>query len=557
MVIYSKKATGKILRDFDLYFQEIPDIIFLPMRYSRLAIIVKKGGVRIQTAHDDPYRVLSAGGGIMSIKLTSLFSFAFVFCCVPPSMLLAATQVSQFGITWTFDKDYPCGQFANGDHWVVGPVTIARITPSSAALSDRTMNGSMVNPSPANSSQGYDSSMAYTTYDANLNKALNVSSDKPLILPPGSSLVSTISVAAAGARPQVQTAAILTVLADAPPSGSFRPPYSGSDKTIRYNKSQLNYSLLKSLLPAGNAPGLGAVERYFERPWIDHQGGWTGRFQHPADNMPDYGDQISRQIGDGALMLHLNFTNSEKETLLVRYVQLGIDLYGIVKAGGTQNWSNDGGHASGRKWPIMFAGLMLNNPAMVTIGSYDTTGVHFGEDDQTFYVSQSDLAIQHYYAPEKTAYTNYVAADIGLPEWGIRHATIPDYDGKNWDAAAYRTTNTANSWAGFVLAAQIMNQKAAWNHAALFDYMDRYMAVEKTLGNAGTGWQRQWSKFAEGMWDAYRTGLGCVWTPTNPADIYSNGTNSCGNNNHTAGSNHDEDNGDYTSGRLKILPPKP
>ncbi len=24
-------------------------------------------------------------------------------------------EISQYGVTWTFDKEYPCGQFANGD----------------------------------------------------------------------------------------------------------------------------------------------------------------------------------------------------------------------------------------------------------------------------------------------------------------------------------------------------------------------------------------------------------------------------------------------------------
>lgn len=508
----------------------------------------------MQNAQDHAYIAAFDRGGRVSIRFIPLLSIVLALSFVMPST--AATRISQFGITWTFNQDYPSGQFTNGDYWVVGPVTVIGISPPSTAVSGRTANGSMVNPSPANSSQGYDSSMAFNTYDANLNKALNVSSDAPLILPPGSSLVSTISVTTAGARPQLQTAAILTVLSAAPAPGSFRPPYCGADKTVRYNKSQLNYSLLKSLLPAKGVLALSTAERNFERPWIDHQGGWVARFQHPADNMPDYGDHISMQIGDAALMLHLNFTNAQKETLLVRYVQLGIDFYGIVKAGGTENWTNDGGHASGRKWPIMFAGLMLNNSEMVNVGSYDTTGVHFGEDDQTFYVSGSDLNISHYYSPTNTAYTNYVAADIGLPEWGIRHAVTPSYDGRNWDDAAYRTSNTANAWAGFVLAAQIMNQKAAWNHNALFDYQDRYMAVQKSLGRTGS-WNRQWSSFAEGMWDAYRAGCGCVWTRSNPNDIYSNGASNCAAASAGVGNNYTSGEYDDTGGYIKRTAPPP
>jgi len=36
-------------------------------------------------------------------------------------------SISQFGITWTFNQQHEFGQFANGDYWVVGPVTIVAI----------------------------------------------------------------------------------------------------------------------------------------------------------------------------------------------------------------------------------------------------------------------------------------------------------------------------------------------------------------------------------------------------------------------------------------------
>ena len=37
--------------------------------------------------------------------------------------------VSQFGITWTFDKPVRIGQFANGDYYVVGSATVTNIDP--------------------------------------------------------------------------------------------------------------------------------------------------------------------------------------------------------------------------------------------------------------------------------------------------------------------------------------------------------------------------------------------------------------------------------------------
>ena len=39
-------------------------------------------------------------------------------------------SVSQWGITWTFDKPARVGQFVNGDFYVVGPVTVVKIDPA-------------------------------------------------------------------------------------------------------------------------------------------------------------------------------------------------------------------------------------------------------------------------------------------------------------------------------------------------------------------------------------------------------------------------------------------
>jgi len=433
------------------------------------------------------------------------------------------SQISQFGITWTFDKDYTVGQFVNGDYWVVGPVTIIRIQPVSVELNGRTINGSMINPSPRlGQTQAYDSA-AYGRYarPGNFDPGLNVarpnnnqlSKNNPLVLQPNCSLVSTESTLQANESTQLKAAAVLTVLDVPAKEGSFRPPYSGSDKTIRFNKEQLDYSLLASLKPVPGTPRLAAVERYFERPWIDHVPLWPARALHPVDNMPDYGREMATQIGVGALMLHLNFTNSQKEKLLVRYVQLGVDFYGIIRDGGEKNWAANGGHASGRKWPIIFAGLVLNDPNMKNIGRPDIPDygpshpdyVHFGEDDQTFYVTQADVEATHslQWNPDRRDAQKipYEQEDIGLPEWGIVHADNPEKSNKFW-VTAYRQVSSPG-WGGFVLAARIMEAKQLWNHDALFDYKDRYMQIE-------TQW-RQTSKFVLSMWNAYRKDYGSVW----------------------------------------------
>jgi hypothetical protein len=427
------------------------------------------------------------------------------------------------------------GQFANRDLWAVGSVTIDAITPASTDVGGRIKNGSMLNPVPTNTNQGYDSGMMNNVYIAALNVAYNVSPSSPLVLPAGSSLVSTISVATASVLPQVDCAAILTVLASAPPEGSFRPPYSGTDKTITHNKSELNYSLLPHLAPVAGTPTLATVERYFERPWIDHQPGWTARYQHPAQNMPNYAREMSEEIGIGAQMLLLNYADAQKETLMIRFVQLGIDLYGIVQAGGINVWWGAGGQGTGRKWPILFTGLVLNDAGMKAIGAksghylYENgygpgnvppDYIHFGEDDQTFFVAQLDVDVTNgplwNHDTRDTCSAPYATSDIGMPEWGIRHDDFPNYS-NNCLMTEYRDLVgcTLNC---ITLPVLIMGARTLWNHDALFDYTDRYMA----LTAAGGAWsiaRRSESSFTEHMWDAYRSQYGPIW----PARAQDNG----------------------------------
>ena len=57
-----------------------------------------------------------------------------------------------------------------------------------------------------------------------------------------------------------------------------------------------------------------------------------------------------------------------------------------------------------------------------------------------------------------------------------------------------------------------MNAETLWNHAPLFDYMDRYMAITGgdpdpfgfSCPDQEAGW-RSGSTFVANMWDTYRT----------------------------------------------------
>lgn len=407
-----------------------------------------------------------------------------------------AKSIEQFGITWTFAGDYPTGRFANGDHWVVGPIAIVSIDPPSETNGERTINGSMVNP-PVGKTQGYDSA-AYgagrENYDPALNVALGVSPENPLILPPGRSLVSTISEPESGHRPQLRSAAILTVLDSPAPAGSFRPPPTGRDKTLRWKVDQMDLSVLRSLRRVRGAPNLRRLAARFERPWLEQNPGWTGRYLHPSENQPDYGRDMAALLGDALLSLQLDYRERAKRPLLIRLVQYGIDVYGAAQAGA--RWMNDGGHNHGRKMPLLLAGSVLGDPEMLAYAN-GTASPIFQEDQQTWYVSSEDVG-RPLHDGDGRRRDAYEEEDVGVPEWGEKHGTDPARDGRNWDVR-YRTI-VGGSILGHALTARLMGAEETWNWPAFFDYYDRYWRTEAGRKSAPSGV----SGFTRAMWSRYR-----------------------------------------------------
>ncbi|MEM7164050.1 MAG: hypothetical protein AAF581_01225 [Planctomycetota bacterium] len=424
------------------------------------------------------------------------------------------TAVSQFGITWTFSQPYEVGQYANGDYWVVGPVNIVNINPPSVDVGNGWIkNGSMINPRAA-TIQGYDSKM-YAQYgphyDPVKNVSFGVSTANPLHVPVNSSLVSSISIdpALGNRRPALETCAILTVVPSPPPAGSFRPPYIQGSKAHNWNLSQLNLNLLPtSMAPIGGEPGFGGVASRFARPWLDHGTSWLVRYMHPRQNMHDYGRDMAVDISEATLLLCMNYPASQKMDLLVKFLQLGIDCWGIVEqtGGNTGAWHGNGGHGQGRKWPIIFAGMMFGHSGMSNVAFSNAI---FAEDDQVYYVVETSPGVLNggiggFSYPE----------DIMLPEWSMRHAWSPHMDSKLWAPSYnnwyYRTCCTANSWGGYCLGALAMNAKTLWNNDAFFDYQDRYMAIEAARVGVGS-YSRQVRPWVENMWDTYRANYGTVW----------------------------------------------
>lgn len=306
-----------------------------------------------------------------------------------------ASSISQYGITWTFDKPYRVGQFVTGDWWVIpddpnGTVVVQSVNPAPTGSGTTYRNGSMVNPAPG----------AATGFDGRLdsfNQAL--ATYYPCALAANKSLVSMESAEDAtnlydvtgyritsSASAYCTNAAVLTCLAAAPGAQAFRPPYCGSSKPI-YDASVVNIAALPSLAKLGSAPSAATVLAYVQRPWIDTKGGsWGGRMLHPIYNMPNYGREVSGAIGSAAAAMITDYTVEEKRPIAYGLIQIGIDNYWIVANGGV--FREGGAHAPGRKFPVLFAGYMLGN----ALGDVETDYPgRFNDTGQIFYITQAEV----------------------------------------------------------------------------------------------------------------------------------------------------------------------
>ena len=419
-----------------------------------------------------------------------------------PTPTAWVSSISQFGITYYFAAPVQAGQFVNGDWFVVGPATIADITPQCTTVNGRVLHGAMINPDPSTRQHGYDTYMydggAPQLYVPALNVVAALSPSNPLVLQPNQALIKSVSHTATQSILAMSTCSVLTAVTDVPPQGSFRPPYAGNDHAPRYDEGMLDWSVLQSVAPAAGMPTFASVLPTFERPWIDHSPGWESRYFHPALNMPSYGRDFTSAYNEAALMCNTASLLADRRALAIRLVQIGIDFWGNKENGCW--WEGTGGHGSGRKFPILFAGALLHDSDMLAVGQSfpsvrnlnGTFARHFGEDCQTFYIAQTSATQINW------GFGGYTAADIGVAEYGFSHVHWPNSDSNAWATNSYRLCCTANAWIGGVLCARMMGVRDEWNHPALFDYTDRFAQTEPS------GWTRSWSAWVGRMWDAHR-----------------------------------------------------
>ena len=267
-------------------------------------------------------------------------------------------SVSQYGITWYFATPVKAGLFFTGDYFILDEgegITVTSVSPGFKGGK----NGSQLNPMPGDA-QGLDNGA--TAYDEIFTATF------PLQLKARDALISSITIdpndanglvgARLGSNHKIKSAAVLTVLPEAPPKGSLRPSYMDPEKTI-YNIDQINPGILPSLTFDkinitldnfyDNTQYVDYYQKLFQRPWLLFVRGWSARQVHPYDNMPSYHEVIGRNLSRFSILMMSDIPMEEKELLLPGYIQVCIDYF-YGKANDSSNWS----------WPVVLAGLLLN-----------------------------------------------------------------------------------------------------------------------------------------------------------------------------------------------------
>ena len=447
----------------------------------------------------------------MNFKTIGFFKHSvawFASAILLSTALQAAKSITYFGVTWNFAEDHPTGVFANGEPWVVGPVSLISVTPNNNVVWDESYpgepgpnSGSMRVTTP-NTLQGFCTKMkAIRGYpnDKVYTRSLDLSltENLPVILKAGEMLMSAVgqteSEGGVG-RSVTNEICVLTVSADAPQSGSFRPSlFSTNPREVRYNKSDINYSILKNLAPVPATPSTEDIEsRLPALPWFEFDNTWVQTQYGPANNFaadggptyPNassvYGRNIAYKWSYVALWLNTANSQAVKEKAMVQTIQAGLDIASFLQHGGAFN--SDGGHKIGRKFPMLLAGLALNDSEILALAA-DQVTPRFSEDQSTFFVLQKDVGR----AVNGGIDAQYTQVDVGLPDWGVKHFNDPRNDDRRWEGGVPYRYVTWPGMAGAVLAVALMEKQGAWNHPAAFAYNERFYKQNRGLGDGFEG----------------------------------------------------------------------
>ena len=288
-----------------------------------------------------------------------------------------SSSVSSAVITYDLGTNvYPCGQFANGDWFVVGPAVIRQITPAIIGSGVSLRHGVDVNPAVVSGNN--------QRFDGRLAGVQPTLVSFPYTAQPGQSIVKYVSNSPGTGCPDKRCgrfAAVLTVLASAPasPETTFRPPYWGTSKPL-ISTTALDTSLLTRLSSATAPAKISRSQalyrtRHFRLDNSPSSVAGGGGIE-PVDAYVEelWGANVLRADTEAALWLLLDGACASppcsaeadlaaKTPVLIGFVQNGIDLWAGTRGGLNLNRGGGGGGA-GKMFLEVFAATFLRSSSM-------------------------------------------------------------------------------------------------------------------------------------------------------------------------------------------------
>lgn len=425
-------------------------------------------------------------------------------------------------ISWTCSGNFTVGQFVGGDYYLVAPsgVTILSVSPAPSGGTGSLRNGSMINP--ITSTQAYDSRMEQFQTGLIVNF--------PVVLTGGQTLVSTASLTTSDLRggyyypswgtararlekATVKSAAVLTVLSEAPPANAFRPPFGGNDKPI-YTTDQIQTNLLLGLSTTITpSEGASYYTRGLSRPWLMHIIQHRAENLHPRENMLGYHRDIGKFLSAVALLL---LTDDVTDELVNAWIQTGIDFYAMITTGGE-------GDSAAYEWLAIFTGLLLGdeNFARVYVERRNHTQ---GRAEEKFYLWEDRLSTYNSSHPDVIPGRTWTGATVFFrkqttQEYEHLHPTewsaFIDDDDNGKKGENYRLTVDSIGHLGMILASRILGKDSYWPNLAPRAYLERWMTepfqsvwapiLHQTYsGLSVSATESMSSSFANEMWETYR-----------------------------------------------------
>jgi len=453
----------------------------------------------------------------------------------------AATVVTlPQGGTVTFCETKTQGTYITGDPWIIGPVTICDRTSKDTDSVLPTLHGCMVNPIPPTFSsvqlanqggitQGWDSRVARATYSAALNRCNSFPSTS---IANGSSILFAVSLNNTLPNGPCTTKSttsspsydyqclnyidVVTVVASDPNSGGnvFRPAWTGTDKSYTPLVSSIRYDVLKDHALVTGQASLATLEAegIMRGPFIQIEDGsetWEryapisrwNMIRSPGSTTSGaqaYGRAVNWGISDVLAALHANYTDGQKATMAIRFVQTAIDLYGQVGAGRTY-FQGKAGFCIGSNTILLAGASLLNNQAMMNAGSVAVNPSRFCQEYFWKYIDSTAVNTQRstYCGSNLTTRANFStclafsSAMLGRPAacWNLN--TWENPANPNCSADPHTTYHYLNNpFVMHALALKWMSLKVEYGWNAFFDYM----LNEGTALNWGNG---VWANYAQ------------------------------------------------------------